>query len=213
MNKIEDAFKILERRTAVTSAARFNASQRVQLRATLALWAITAMSTYVIALSLISIIVPNAKHFSTEIAVGNLSLSMLVLILSIIETMRDRGKSAHVFHACGLRIREVQNAVSNARLSDQMTNEDLLELQEQYDRVLRETDLNHAEIDILGFEISRGIARDSARERIIGWGECLWKRSQYYRLWVYQFAFYWACILCPLLLAYWIGVYSADPNR
>lgn len=202
MSTLATGYERLQRRASITSSARFNASERVQARATLAIWAVAMMSTYVMMLSLAALITPStAQKYSIQINVLNVALSLVVLIVSIIEAMRDHGKMAHVYHEAALKVREIQHAVANTQASGGMSAQDLDQSQTEYDKVLRETAVNHLEIDVLLVEITKGIARDSAEERRLGRLESFLKRLKYARLWANQFLLYWACMVgAPLIV-------------
>lgn len=204
MISLATGYERLQRRASITSSARFNASERVQARATLAIWAVAMMSTYVMMLSLASLIAPpTAQKYAVQINLLNVALSLIVLIVSIIEAMRDHGKMAHVYHEAALKVREIQHAVANAYAGGGMSAQDLEHSQTEYDKVLRETAVNHLEIDVLLVEITKGIARDSAEERRLGWFEIVLKRVKYARLWANQFLLYWACMVgAPLTVAF-----------
>lgn len=195
------AYEKLQRRASITSSARFNASVRIQKRASLSVWAISLASIYLLMLSLVPLIFPKVgESYSPHINAINACLSLVVLVTSIIEAMRDHGRVAHLYHEAGLRIREIQNAVSISIADGKLSAEELRGFQAQYDKTLKEIGVNHLEIDVLQAEIAKGIARDSSSERKLGLGAYVAKRLSYFRLWLMQFILYWICIVGPPVL-------------
>lgn len=205
MSTLLTAYEKLQRRASITSSARFNASVRVQRRASLSIWAISLMSVYLLMLSLVPLILTRiAEDYSAPINAINACLSLIVLVISVIESMRDHGRIAHLYHDAGLRIREVQNAVSISIADNKLSAEELRKFQGEYDRILREIGVNHLEIDVMQAEIAKSVARDSSAERRLGYLETLGKRLSYLRLWAAQFVLYWMCMIGPPVVVLWM---------
>lgn len=209
MNAMLGAYEKLQRRASITSSARFNASVRIQKRASLSIWAVSLMSVYLLMLSLVPLIVPKiGQAYSSEINAINACLSLLVLVISIIESMRDHGRIAHLYHEAGLRVRALQNALTISIAEGMLGASELHRYQEDYDRTLREIGVNHLEIDVLQAEIAKGIARDSSAERQLGHIAIITRRISYARHWLAQFVLYWLCILAPPMAVALIWILS-----
>jgi hypothetical protein len=206
MTELLAAYRKLQRRASVTSSARFNASTRILKRGSFSIWAVSLMSVYLLMLSLLPLIVPKiSETYSAPINAINAGLSLMLLVFSIIESMRDHGRTAQMCYDGGLRVRELQNAVSIAIASGALDVAELRKYQGEYDRILRETGVNHLEIDVLLVELTKGVARDSSTDRQIGFFAMLVRRLSYLRLWVAQFILYWVCMIGPLLVVWLVG--------
>jgi hypothetical protein len=211
MSALLPAYEKLQRRASITSSARFNASVRIQKRASLSIWAISLASVYLLMLSLVPLILPKiGEGYSAHINAINACLSLIVLVTSIIEGMRDHGKIAHLYHEAGLRIREIQNAVAISMADGNLSAVELRTFQADYDRVLKEIGVNHLEIDVLQAEIAKGIARDSSQERPLGVLEDIGRRLSYFRLWLTQFTLYWLCIVGPPVIVLLLFCFSGS---
>lgn len=205
MSSLLKAYEKLQRRASITSSARFNASVRVQRRASLSIWAISLMSVYLLMLSLVPLILTKiGESYSAQINAINACLSLIVLVISVIESMRDHGRIAHLYHDAGLRIREVQNAVSISIADNKLTADELRKYQNEYDRILKEIGVNHLEIDVVQAELAKSVARDSSGERRLGRLEALGKQLSYLRLWSGQFVLYWMCMISPPVIVLWM---------
>lgn len=201
MNSLLKAYEKLQRRSSITSSARFNASVRIQKRASLSIWAVALMSVYLLMLSLAPLIVPwIGQTYSAEVNAVNACLSLIVLVVSVIESMRDHGRIAHLYHEAGLRIREMQNAVSISIADQNLSADELRRFQREYDRILREIGVNHLEIDVLEAELAKGVARDSSTERRLGYAATIARWAKFFFLWLKQFFLYWVCIIGPPLV-------------
>jgi len=172
------------------------------------------MSVYLLLLSLFPLIIPKVGEvYSAPINLVNAGLSLVLLVVSIIESMRDHGRTAHMCYDGGLRVRELQNAVSIAIASGHLSVEELRRFQDDYDRVLRETGVNHLEIDVLLVEITKGIARDSSAEHRLGLGEIVARRLSYLRLWAMQYILYLMCMVGPLVIVWLIWHFKLHPAQ
>jgi hypothetical protein len=199
MTDVSGAAANLERRAWVTAGARFNACQRLLNRASLAVWAVSLMAVYTIALSLATVTIeclakPPILIWASLVTV---MLSLLVLVISIIESMREHSRVAYIHHSTALRIREIHNAVEAARMAGTLDLAGLDHWRGEYDGALREAQLNHSDIDVVRFELERMIDRSSAPYPPLNRRKCITKRSKYILLWLREYAAYLGCILVP----------------
>ena len=160
------------------------------------------MSVYLLALSLVPFIIDKlGKKYGAEINAISACLSLLMLVVSVIESMRDHGRVAHLYQEAGLRIRKLQNDVSIAIAEGDCTAAELKKLQSEYDQILSDVGPNHKEVDVLKVEISKGISRDSSAERQLNLREHVAKRVSYYFYILAHSILYLMCMVGPILVA------------
>lgn len=135
-----------------TKGTRFVASTRLTKTSHLSNLAVSILTVYLIAISLLSVYNINFKTLNSNLIAYSITcLSILILVFSQIENARDFTKKAKEFHNCGL---ELSNIYNNIRIfktmrvlpSIQEKENFTKETAEAYQRVLERHE-NHLQID------------------------------------------------------------------
>ncbi|MEN3940568.1 SLATT domain-containing protein [Prosthecobacter sp. SYSU 5D2] len=144
-----------------TYKSRFNAAARCQKKYNLSSRAVSFLSAYVIIFSLITTMLPQFSQGATEQVILFISsaLSIIILVVSQLESSQNYSVRTYTFHQSGLAIAELYKKLRalKSRHKDKSSPIflDAVELlSDQYDEILRRSD-NHEDIDFESFKASK----------------------------------------------------------
>jgi hypothetical protein len=143
---------VLKARIWRTKGARFNAYRRMQAKSVWSQRALSFLSAYVIILSL-PVAVPafGLSERATAIAgVGLLGLSILILVVSVLESGRDYSLKADRLHRCGQALVDLENdldLLTSAGEYEVVPVEELRRLKDRYRAIIEACPENHAPLD------------------------------------------------------------------
>ena len=136
--------KLYERVTK-TAAARFNASRRLRQHNAASLWTISLFSLGLIIVSLLQALSFALPFSDKAVNLGQVTLSMIILMISVILTMNNYGLRAEKLHTCGLEMNELALRLERVQQKNSSQDEHS-EISHTYSEILRRYD-NHDEID------------------------------------------------------------------
>ncbi len=138
-------------KTWSTKCARFNASKRLNVIASLSNLSLAMLSCYLIVISLLTAfnIVTETKVV-TILTLATTALSILFLVLSQIENAKDYRLRAHKFHHCALLIGSLNNEVRMFKTIGTHTEAEkevfCKDVEKRYQAILNDNE-NHDSID------------------------------------------------------------------
>jgi hypothetical protein len=140
-------------RVSKTAASRFNASRRLRLHNSASLWTISLFSLGLIIVSLLQALAFSLPFSDKAVNLGQVTLSMTVLLISVILTMNNYGVRAEKFHACGLEMSELALKLERVEREDG-TVEDYNAFAEAYSEILKRFD-NHENVDFMLMKLQK----------------------------------------------------------
>jgi SMODS and SLOG-associating 2TM effector domain family 5 len=142
----------------ITKGARFNANRRLLKKNKWSTYALTALSTYAIVLNLMVIygVLQPVGFTSKVIAFGSTAVSIMLLIVSILESARKYEVHANNFHRCALELSHIYRKLRILRTGPEpnVTRDDISNLSEEYEKALACYD-NHDDIDYQMFQANK----------------------------------------------------------
>jgi hypothetical protein len=150
---------VLRARIWRTKGARFNAYRRMQAKSVWSQRALSFLSAYVIILSLpVAVPVFGLSDRATAVAgVGLLGVSILILVVSVLESGRDYSLRAERLHRCGQALVDLQNELdllTSAGEYESVPVEELRRLKDRYSAIIEACPDNHAPLDDAVFRSS-----------------------------------------------------------
>ena len=190
----EDFSKELSFQVWSTKGARFFSNRRLLAKQKWSTYALTALSTYVIILNLMivyGVLKPTALS-NTVVAFSSTALSILILIVSLLESSRRYELQASNFHRCSLELGQVYRRVRMMRTGPEprVTRDQVEKLASDYEQILAAFE-NHDEIDFLMFQRTKAYFKLAAYRK--AWTIVRW----YFE----TFFVYHAVVFSPLFLA------------
>lgn len=140
-------------RVSKTAASRFNASRRLRLHNAASLWTISLFSLGLIIVSLLQALAFSLPFSDKAVNLGQVTLSMIVLLISVILTMNNYGVRAEKFHMCGLEMSELALKLERVEREDG-TIEDYNAFAEEYSEILKRFD-NHENVDFMLMKLQK----------------------------------------------------------
>lgn len=142
----------------VTKGARFCAAQRYDTLNDASTKALTFLSAYLIIIGLVPTFIPavNEKMPPSLLGVSIVGISILVLVYSLIESSRQYGLRAHLYHDCALKIGRLYDALRQAKgIEPQEAKAAALQrITKKYERTLEHFE-NHSPIDYAIFQTQK----------------------------------------------------------
>lgn len=108
MQEPPDPITELRRRAWITSGCRFAAHRRLNRQQVWSTWAVAILSVYVIAGSIFAQIIGQVGVSQAVVNLGLIVTSVLVLVLSLIESGRNYQLRADHLHRCAEALRKVE---------------------------------------------------------------------------------------------------------
>lgn len=142
-----------------TKGARFAASDRLKKHNRLSANSLGYLSAYLIILGLLSVIEIKTAIVITanEYAFISISLSVIILVFSQLESANDYRLKAEKYHDCALKVSELYNKLrylkTSGRTKDEI-NQEAVGLANEYSILLRQYE-NHEAIDFEMFRTSK----------------------------------------------------------
>jgi hypothetical protein len=173
-----------------TKGARFNAHRRLSNKHSLSTIAISILSFYLFAASLIDLFQHQTAGASPSIP-GMLVviISVFVLIISLLENSRNYQREADRMHQCALEISELYNRFQS--LPIEQADTERMQYADLYSEILRRFEVDHKEVDFIRFQIS--YARDLGIRPIhlpVLYGK-------YFVYWGMEYIFYTSLLVAP----------------
>jgi hypothetical protein len=182
-----------------TYKSRFNAAARFRKKHDLSTKAVAMLSAYVVIFSLITTMLPQFSQGGTSQAILFISsaLSIIILVVSQLESSQNYSVRAHTNHQSGLAISELYNElrILKTRYGDNKGPEffEVVEtIAKRYDDILKRSE-NHEDIDFACFRASKPKYEDHALTKLDVFRIHLF-------LFAGQYLFYYLCMLVPPLL-------------
>lgn len=178
-----------------TKSARFNAHARLLTKHWLSTTATAILSFYLIVASLIPLVyeanMPPAG--SKFLAVITLVISILLIIVTLIESARNYHGEAERMHKCALSISEIYNRLQAMKLD--LADQNRIALNDEYSSVLLRYEINHKDIDFVKFQVA------FADDLNIRGARRTWNTTKYIFLWLSEYSMYILIIAVPPLAA------------
>jgi len=190
---IENFYKIIW----TTRGARFQAHKRLNSVDRLSSWTINLLSIYITGIGLLAISPPDGLA-AIESKTGTILisiLSILILVISLLESSQKYASAADRMHSCAKELSTIYHKVAVIK-SSPITDADLLLLIESYQAIIDKYDDNHKPIDFDFFRAS------NKSEFELNWFEAMLLKCHYV---VRTHFLYIMAILSPiiLLIIYW----------
>jgi hypothetical protein len=178
-----------------TKSARFNAHARLLTKHWLSTTATAILSFYLIVASLIPLayeasLAPEGTKF---LSVITLVISILLIIVTLIESARNYHGEAERMHKCALAISEIYNRFQ--AMTKEVADQNRIGLNDEYSKILVKYELNHKDIDFIRFQIA---AANDLKLRGARW---VWHVVKYVVLWSSEYALYVVIMAAPPLFA------------
>lgn len=144
-----DLIKELKRRAWQTSGARFAAHRRLSRKHIWSTWAVAVLSIYVIAGSLFGSFVSQSPDQRNIVNVGLVVTSILVLVLSLIESSMAYPLRAERLHACAVELTGLElEGIEVAALHPSLEREGrVTQLRRRFEAIKKACPENHHVID------------------------------------------------------------------
>ncbi|TCC98725.1 SLATT domain-containing protein [Pedobacter hiemivivus] len=162
-----------------TKGARFSASHRTGTLQRLSSQCVGYLSAYLIIVGLVNVYELNFWKITLsndEVNFASVSLSVLILLFSQLETAENFVLKSHRYHDCSLDIAELYNALRYTKTYESENADKgkiLQEISEKYDKILKRYE-NHKPIDYERFQLIKpGYFKLNLRKR-------LWIDLKYY---------------------------------
>lgn len=189
----------LYNRMWITKSSRYEGARRLRRRGRLSLWTISALSVYTIFLALVQIAQLVSVPILEWLPFATLVLSIVVLVVSVLETGANYAIRAEALHRSGNEIARLVDDFESKHRVGLVDSDYEKEIIDNYHGIIERYSDNHEEIDY-EIVVLRGKARESKHvtQRIQ-----LWRRQadRWFRV---EFP-YWAAIVLPVS----VGVYFA----
>lgn len=130
-----------------TSASRFEASRRMHRCSNASTLCVAMLSVEIIIINLL-IFIPSLRLDGNLVTIVTIGLSAFVLVLSLIISQLKYDRREEDYHQCGLRLGELEKKINIFESFNQDITQEILEkFNDQYHAILRESNLNHTQID------------------------------------------------------------------
>ncbi len=193
-----------------TYKSRYNAAARFKRKYDLSTKAIAILSAYVVIFSLITTMLPQFSQGGTSQVILFISsaLSIIILVVSQLESSQNYSVRSLTNHQSGLQISELYNElrILKTRTGTDKGEEFMAKVEDiakRYDDILKRFD-NHEDIDFACFRASKPKYEDHNLSK-----------SDVFRvhllLFVGQYLFYYICMLLPPIL-FGVFVYFTHPH-
>lgn len=138
----------LVRTMRLVKAARFNAAERLERKATVSLFTQSTVALYFVGLAVWQAVYAGQIDDATNRLMTFIQLvsSVFTLILGLLEALNDYKMKAHHLHNCALSVSELAQELRIARPSDARA---VQEFRRRYNEVLKACPVNHNRIDYI----------------------------------------------------------------
>lgn len=132
----------------LVKAARFNAAERLERKATVSLFTQSTVALYFVGLAVWQAVYANQIDDVTNRLMTFIQLvsSVFTLILGLLEALNDYKMKAHHLHNCGLAVSELAQELRIARPSVAGQVQDF---RRRYNEMMKACPVNHSRIDYL----------------------------------------------------------------
>lgn len=143
-----DELHALSKRCWKTSSSRFEASRRMGRCKNASTLCVAMLSVEIIVINLL-IFIPRLNLDEDVVTVVTVCLSTFVLALSLIISQLKYERREDSYHLCGIRLADLEKRINIFEASGTaITYKDLSNFNDEYQSILRESNLNHSEIDM-----------------------------------------------------------------
>ena len=130
-----------------TARARFDASRRMRRCSNASSLCVAMLSLEIIVINLL-IYIPSLNLDTNLVTILTVCLSAFVLVLSLIISQLKYDRKEEEYHQCGILLAALEKRVNIfAASKSEYTHDEVKEFNDEYQKILRESNLNHAEID------------------------------------------------------------------
>ncbi|MBA4130162.1 MAG: hypothetical protein C0519_01930 [Hyphomicrobium sp.] len=132
----------------LVKAARFNAAERLERKATVSLFTQSTVALYFVGLAVWQAVYAGQIDDATNRLMTFIQLvsSVFTLILGLLEALNDYKMKAHHLHNCGLAVSELAQELRIARPTDAVHVQDF---RRRYNEMMKACPVNHSRIDYL----------------------------------------------------------------
>lgn len=132
----------------LVKAARFNAAERLERKATVSLFTQSTVALYFVGLAVWQAVYADQIDDATNRLMTFIQLvsSVFTLILGLLEALNDYKMKAHHLHNCGLGVSELAQELRIARPTDPAQ---VQEFRRRYNEMMKACPVNHSRIDYL----------------------------------------------------------------
>lgn len=155
----------------ITKGARFNAANRLKIKSTLSVYCIGFLTGYIIIINLFTFLpVSSSLQFSpTVLTITTVGLSILVLVFSLVENLKNYSLESEKIHSCAMEIGKLYNewryyktlAHEKVDLVDKV-----LDLTQRYEIILDKYG-NHENIDTHLFKVRHNYYFDFSKPYVL----------------------------------------------
>lgn len=185
-----------------TKSSRFNAQARLRTRYWASVAATSLLSFYLVAASLMQLAFDDTLDLTTNklLSVGNVIVSVLLIVVTLLETAKDYAGEADRMHKSALAIAELYNRFQ--ALTIERADEQRTAFNDLYSSALKDNPVEHKDIDFQRFRLRNandlGISRTGFVAIIVN----------FFRLWLLEYWLYTALIFLPLcgVVAYFVFI-------
>ncbi|TXK20948.1 SLATT domain-containing protein [Pontibacter qinzhouensis] len=170
-NHLGDYTNALKTKMWITRGVRFEAYNHYLGKHALSNFAISFFSAYVIIINFLSIYKVVSSDFNLLIQFSTMTLSVLILAFSQLESANDYKLKAERFHDCSKEISKLLNELnfllSKKNISSYSLEQNIKSISDQYDIVIQRFSENHSAIHYKAFNAS--YPYDFPNEFLIGY--------------------------------------------
>ncbi|MGZ8410187.1 MAG: SLATT domain-containing protein [Hyphomicrobium sp.] len=132
----------------LVKAARFNAAERLERKATVSLFTQSTVALYFVGLAMWQAVYADQIDDGTNRLITFIQLvsSVFTLMLGLLEALNDYKMKAHHLHNCGLGVSELAQELRIARPTDPQVVQDF---RRRYNELMKACPVNHSRIDYL----------------------------------------------------------------
>ena len=136
----------------IVKAARFNAAERLERKATVSLFTQSTVALYFVGLAVWQAVYAGQIDEPTNRLMTFIQLvsSVFTLILGLLEALNDYKMKAHHLHNCALSVAELAQELRIAQVADGLVLQDF---RRRYNEVLKACPVNHSRIDYLAAKL------------------------------------------------------------
>lgn len=170
----------------LVKAARFNAAERLERKATVSLFTQSTVALYFVGLAVWQAVYAGQIDDQTNRLMTFIQLvsSVFTLMLGLLEALNDYKMKAHHLHNCALAVSELSQELRIAAPQDPRVVQDF---RRRYNDILKSCPVNHHRIDYLFAKL------DGSRDRL-GWA------TVYFRYGVDVYGLYLLFLVVPPML-------------
>lgn len=145
----------------LVKAARFNAAERLERKATVSLFTQSTVALYFVGLAVWQAVYAGQIDDATNRLMTFIQLvsSVFTLILGLLEALNDYKMKAHHLHNCALAVSELAQELRIAQAADVATVQDF---RRRYNEVLKACPVNHSRVDYLAAKLETDDSRSGA---------------------------------------------------